>query len=409
MKSTIYTISVILVSFSLGWFGCSLEESKKSDSGLGLVGASGQSGSFVPNTGVLTGGTPAQSGSGAAGAGAGGSAAGVDGGMAGVGGMTAGVGGTTAGVGGTTAGTSGTQIGDSGTQIGDSGTQPGDSGLLDASNEAAVGVDGGDASLESGADSGPVPPTGTCLQGTGDFTAAGPYAVQTKQVTIGSKGAYTIFYPNPLETNCPHPIVAWGNGTTITGGTAYAHFNEHMASWGIVAIASHNSNVGDGTFLTAAIDYLLEQNEDASSEFFGKLSTRAGVSGHSQGGAGADRASTHPNVEANGNVQGSFGTPPGGDVALLCLTGTADINPTGCPRAVDAISTPAMVASYDGMSHIATLSGTSAGSKQYARLLSAWFRCFLADDTQACAMFKGGENCPVCQEPGWDLIYSRNY
>ena len=33
------------------------------------------------------------------------------------------------------------------------------------------------------------------------------------------------------------PVVT-GNGTTVPGGTAYSHFNDHMASWGIVAIAS---------------------------------------------------------------------------------------------------------------------------------------------------------------------------
>jgi hypothetical protein len=68
-----------------------------------------------------------------------------------------------------------------------------------------------------------------------------------------------------------------------------------------------------------------------------------------------------------------------------------------------------MYASYDGMTHTATVSGRSAGSQQYARLLSAWFRCFLADDIAACAMFEGGESCPLCQESGWDNIFSANY
>jgi hypothetical protein len=308
---------------------------------------------------------------------------------------TSGQSGTEAGGGGGTGGSVPPADTGDGSIAGDSGAPP---DVFDA------GTEGGVAGADAGA------PAGTCLQGSGDFTDKGPYAVQTKQVTIGAKGQYTIFYPNPLESNCPHPIVAWGNGTTITGGTAYAHFNEHMASWGIVAIASHNSSVGDGSFHTAAIDYLLAQNNDSSSEFFGKLSTRAGVSGHSQGGAGADAASTHPNVEANGNVQGSFGTPPGGDVAFLCLTGTADINTTGCPSAVSAATTPAMCAKYDGMDHISTIINPSApGSIQYARLLSAWFRCFLADDTDACAMFKGGADCPVCKEPGWAEIFTNNY
>ena len=192
-----------------------------------------------------------------------------------------------------------------------------------------------------------------------------------------------------------------------------------MASWGIIVLASHDPGtgsgavIGDGSFHRAAIDYLLEQNEDPSSQFYGKFSGRAGVSGHSQGGGGGNVASMHPNVEANGNVQGAgarLGTPPQDDVPFLCLTGTEDIATEGCLEVVDGVtSAPAMYASYTGMSHTATLSAASAGSQAYARMLTAWFRCFLADDTNACALFMGGDNCPVCQEPVWDNIYINNY
>lgn len=281
---------------------------------------------------------------------------------------------------------------------------------------AGAGASGAAGSDPAVAGTGGAAPAGeTCLRGTGDFSQDGPYAVETRVVTIGSSGDFTLYVPTPLETACPHPMVAWGNGTTVPGGTAYAHFNERMASWGIVAIASHDDGqpqgeprIGDGTFHTAAIDYLLAENENPSSEFFGKLSGRAGVSGHSQGGAGGDRASSHPAVEANGNVQGSFGGAPEG-VAFLCLTGTEDIAVDSCLTSVEGATSPAMYASYDGMTHTATVSGASAGSQQYARLLSAWFRCFLADDSAACAMFEGGDACPLCQESGWDNIFSKNY
>jgi hypothetical protein len=231
-------------------------------------------------------------------------------------------------------------------------------------------------------------------------------------VTIGASGEFTVFYPDPLDSNCPHPIVAWGNGTFVTGAEVYGFYQEHAASWGIVVVASHNSNVGDGSFQRAGIDYLLAENRNSSSMFYQKLSARAGTSGHSQGGAGADRAASHPNVEAVVNVQGSFGSPPR-DVAFLCLTGTADISPTGCPAAARAASSPAMSASWRGGDHIstATLLGYSLGdpgTAQYMRLYSAWFRCFLADDGNACTMFRGGSSCPVCRESGWAEIFSNN-
>ena len=259
------------------------------------------------------------------------------------------------------------------------------------------------------------PPTSarTCLKGSGNYLAKGPYRVTRRDVTIGSSGKFTLFYPAQLETNCRHPIVAWGNGTFVEGADIYGFYQDHAASWGMVVVASHNSNVGNGSFHRAGIDYLLAENRNPSSMFYNKLSDRAGVSGHSQGGAGADRAASHPNVKAEVNVQGSFGSPPSG-VALLCLTGTNDINPRGCPAAVRAARTPAMSASWQGGDHIstATLLGFTLGdrgTRQYMRLYSAWFRCFLADDGNACAMFKGGESCPVCRESGWSEIFSKNY
>jgi hypothetical protein len=270
--------------------------------------------------------------------------------------------------------------------------------------------------LPPGADAGGVGPTPTgsnCLKGSGNFTENGPYRVAQKDVTIGSTGAYTIFYPDPLDANCKHPIVSWGNGTFVTGSNVYGFYQEHAASYGVVVIASHNDNVGTGEFQLAGIDYLLAENANPSSIFYQKLSAKAGTSGHSQGGAGADRAASHPNVEAEVNVQGSFGEPPRG-TAFLCLTGTADINPAGCEQAVRAATSPAFLANWQDGDHIstATLLGFSLGdpgTRQYMRLYTAWFRCFLADDGNACAMFKGGTSCPLCREPGWAAIFANNY
>jgi hypothetical protein len=279
----------------------------------------------------------------------------------------------------------------------DAASVPGDAG--GSANSDAASGDGGPAM--SGA---------TCLMGSGDFAKAGPYKFKQKNVTIGSKGQYTIVYPDPLEAACPHPFVVWGNGTFITGGTSYRPLQEHAASYGIITLASHSSSVGDGSFHTAGIDYMLAENKKSGGEFFGKLGERAGVSGHSQGGAGADRGATmHKSVKAIANVQGSFGTPPMSDAAFLCLTGTEDIQPTGCPMAVKAAKVPALSASYQGADHVSTTLSNGVGMDQYKRLYAAWFRCFLADDASACAMFKGGAQCPVCKDMGWAEIFANNY
>jgi hypothetical protein len=263
----------------------------------------------------------------------------------------------------------------------------------------------------------------TCLQqATGDYSQAGPYQVAMQaNVDLASvlpsgtatPTTYTIFYPQPFETNCPHPVVAWGNGTGVTGSQTYAFYNNNAASYGIVVIASDNSNVGSGQYHKAGIDYMMAQNADSSSMFYQKLSTRVGTSGHSQGGIGATAATTliGPNCQAEVCVAGA-GSPQKG-TAFICLTGTADMAEQGCTATFQAAGPQAFLADWDGGDHVTTETAggyfqMQAGTIQMMRLYAAWFRCFLADDQKACKMFEGGapSNCGICQDPGWAILKS---
>jgi hypothetical protein len=42
------------------------------------------------------------------------------------------------------------------------------------------------------------------------------------------------------------------------------------------------------------------------------------------------------------------------------------------------------------------------------RLYAAWFRCFLADDSAACGMFRGGQGCGICDDSGWAEVVTNN-
>lgn len=353
-------------------------------------------------------------GSGGAAAGAGGAAGAPPGGA----GAPLGAGGTTPpapGAGGASVGgaSAGGASASSGGAPGAGGAPPpggmtGMGGAVTGAGGDAPGAGGGENNGAGGAR-----PTGDfCLQaGSGDFNQDGPYQTATEDVEIGSSGMYTIWYPTQFESNCKHPMVVWGNGTTVTGSAVYAFFNLRAASWGAVAIGSHNSNVGSGEFHRAAIDYLLAQNEDPSSKFYQKLSGRAGVSGHSQGGFGAAAAASHPNVEAFVPV-GASGNSRG--LPYLCLTGTADIAPASCKSTVQSAQGPAMAAIWEGGDHVTTetLAGWIAGdpgTKQMTRLYAAWFRCYLADDPVACGLFAGGNpSCTICTDPGWSEVVTNN-
>jgi hypothetical protein len=267
-----------------------------------------------------------------------------------------------------------------------------------------------------------------CLQsGSGDYADTGPYTVDTLSVDLADAGlsgaasptTFTIYYPSPLEANCPHPIAAWGNGTGVTGQQTYAFFNQNVASWGIVVIASDNSEVDSSPYLSAGIDYLVAQNSNPSSMFYNKLSTKAGVAGHSQGGIAATAATTNPNVVSEVCVEGG-GNPKAG-TSVLCLTGSdtdGGLNPVNAivvSTTYPATTGPGFLADWDGGDHVTTptLAGwisKNPGTIQFVRLMTAWYRCFLASDSNACKLFQGTtpSSCGICKDPGWYELESKN-
>jgi hypothetical protein len=250
----------------------------------------------------------------------------------------------------------------------------------------------------------PPPVTGgpACLMGTSaDYRADGPYQTASEDVNLGGTlGSYTIFYPTQMSDGC-HPVVGWGNGTGVTGSGVYAHFSEHAASWGVITIAAHNSNAGSQPFIAGGIDYMLEQNAASGSKFFGKLNQRAGSAGHSQGGFAALTAASHPNIKAIVNVQGGGRAPA--SAAMICLTGVEDFVRSQCTSSFNSAQGPAFLADHTSADHINTptlLGASTPAGKEYIRMYTSWFRCFLGDDQAACALYRGSAP-PVCQGGDW--------
>jgi hypothetical protein len=311
----------------------------------------------------------------------------------------------------------------------DNGTGPGPGSGTATGGSGGTAAGGGSGSATHPIDDGGAPPPtprmgNTCLKaGSGDYSKPGPYQVMKKaSVDLASNlpagtatpTTYTIFYPQPFETNCPHPVVAWGNGTGVTGSDVYAFYNNNAASYGIVVIASDNSNVGSGQYHKAGIDYMVKQNADSSSMFYQKLSTRVGVGGHSQGAIGATAATNLIGANCQAEVCVAGGGSPLKTTAFLCLTGTADQLESSCKTTVQIAGPPSFLADWDGGDHFTTetLAGYVAGNQgsiQMMKLYAAWFRCFLADDQVACKMFEGGtpSNCGMCKDPGWATLTSK--
>jgi hypothetical protein len=320
--------------------------------------------------------------------------------------------------------------GSAGSSTGSSGGSTGSSGGDTSSSGSGSSSGAGNPGSTSSKDGGSSPPVQTpsgpfCLKaaGSGDFTKAGPYTVATESVDLASDlpsgtaspTTFTIFYPQNMEANCPHPAIVWGNGTGVTGSSVYAFFNNNAASWGMVVAAADTSNAGSAPFHAAGIKWLVAQNGDSTSKFYQKLNTKMGVSGHSQGALAATQAASgaNPNVGALVQVEGGGTTAQG--LPVLVLSGTADnIVGTMLPTATYMqASGPAMLAIYTGADHVTTptLAGWSSqnpGTIQFMRFYTGWFRCFLGNDPVACGMFKGGKSCGVCMDPNWGTLETKN-
>ena len=104
---------------------------------------------------------------------------------------------------------------------------------------------------------------------------------------------FEIYYPAEMsESGGKYPVVLFLNGSGIPGSKYKALFR-HLASWGFVVAGNEDPSTGTGESADKTLQYLLEQNADPDSVFFGKLDTdNIGISGHSQGGAGVLHALT---------------------------------------------------------------------------------------------------------------------
>jgi dienelactone hydrolase len=117
----------------------------------------------------------------------------------------------------------------------------------------------------------------------------GPHAT-VLSAQAGPAGEYYIRRPEKLSLNA-HPVAVLLVGTNAHPKNYDALLTE-LASHGVVAIAHSSSDQGDGTKALAALNWLLEQNEVSTSEYFRKLApSKVLAIGHSAGGNGAVLAS----------------------------------------------------------------------------------------------------------------------
>lgn len=212
---------------------------------------------------------------------------------------------------------------------------------------------------------------------------------------------YTLFRPAQLEPGKKYPAITWGNGTCAQP-LLYSEILEHLASWGVIAIASNATSVGSGREMLRGIDFLLKENETEGSALFGKIDTsRLGASGHSQGSQGTIAAGADARIKVTVPIQGASA---GGVRALkgptFLIAGEKDtlVTPASVQSAFNAATVPAVYGLSVGQDHL------MPGRKPEPILagVTGWFRIHLYDDAAARPLFYGA-SCELCSDPLWKI------
>ncbi len=126
------------------------------------------------------------------------------------------------------------------------------------------------------------------------YTALGTYEVSYyEKETDAAYKKFKVWYPAELETESEkYPLVVMANGTGVPASKYEAIFN-HLASWGFIVIGNEDENSRTGMSSSESLGFMLEQNENRHSIFYGKVDIEnIGIGGHSQGGVGAINAVT---------------------------------------------------------------------------------------------------------------------
>ncbi|HEL1906874.1 TPA: hypothetical protein TX976_000812 [Streptococcus suis] len=92
-----------------------------------------------------------------------------------------------------------------------------------------------------------------------------------------------IFYPSDLKNNTQkYPLIMVVNGSQTPAKT-YLPFFKRLSSWGFIVVGTDDPQAGSGQTTSLTLDFIL--NESEVSQFVDK--ENIGITGYSQGGAGA--------------------------------------------------------------------------------------------------------------------------
>jgi hypothetical protein len=226
-----------------------------------------------------------------------------------------------------------------------------------------------------------------------DYAAPGPFTVTTTDAN-----ATTVVY-HPVELGgVRHPVLLWGNGTSVTP-SAYDGLLRHLASHGFIVAAANTTNAGSGQEMLAGLDWLTAADAEVGGPFAGTVDlANVGTVGHSQGAIGALAAAKDARVKAIIPLAGAGKGLSASGKPTIYFVGQNDTvaTPTAILPAYEAGTGPTAFAELAGAGHLTVL-GDAGG---FRSAVTAWARWQLAGDSAARAAFLG-TGCMLCDTQVW--------
>ncbi|MCD7860047.1 MAG: hypothetical protein LUH51_07810 [Firmicutes bacterium] len=192
------------------------------------------------------------------------------------------------------------------------------------------------------------------------------------------------------------------NGTGVPA-SKYPALLEHFASWGFIVIGNEQEFSWQGDGADASLDYLLHENENTSSVFYGKIDTEnIGIVGHSQGGVGVFNATT---TESHADLyKAAAALSPTSETVAGNLNWSYDISAVSIPMLMITGTAEFEVNSVIPYEELCTMYAKLSGDKVMARrtgaahertlykatgYVTAWFMWQLLGDKEAAKAFVG--------------------
>jgi dienelactone hydrolase len=243
----------------------------------------------------------------------------------------------------------------------------------------------------------------------------GPLAGTADDPIYGKQKRLNLYYPKNLATSgYLHPILIWANGYKDNPEEnppdcvidrnqqwcgQYFPIIEHLASHGFFVVAPLSTATGAEPLPTlVAMDWIIEQSEDASSPYYHRLDTsKIGQLGHSFGGMSTCMSAADPRYKALATICGTRELT-GVHTPMLFYCGGKDgtVPCSGVKNTFNSVKNqPAFFIDEFNSDHgwwvYQGADGVSLSSA------AAWFRVFLMNDT-ANRKFFFGSNCTFCND-----------